>query len=325
MEIQEGHFLDACGVDGLCMHPTLSQSVDPSTFFVGDIDATEAQRPNLRACQSSNDLLVTEMDSAHLLPPYEALLGTSAPACLLTTSWNAFPSIPEHAELHMQSSGLPFGTRNTLSEDNSPSMSSTSSGQNRSHGGNGIGLGGGVPRVASMPNLPLSASAMTSTDLRRRAAVNRAGMPRSRSETDLTDMGKYIVPHSEFLTPPHLRKGKGGRQPAVDPRLDPRIDPKKARRILANRMSAAKSKMKQKSAVDGLRQRMEMLRLQRETLSSEVSALSEACAVKEAERETLQRQIRAVEESLRGSLSNGLSIAKGALENLTPARMGLVG
>jgi hypothetical protein len=29
---------------------------------------------------------------------------------------------------------------------------------------------------------------------------------------------------------------------------DPRIDPKKARRIMANRLSAAKSKMKQKSS-----------------------------------------------------------------------------
>ncbi len=53
-----------------------------------------------------------------------------------------------------------------------------------------------------------------------------------------------------YLTPPELRKGKGGRQPALDPRLDPSVDPKRAKRILANRLSAAKSKMKQKSHVD---------------------------------------------------------------------------
>lgn len=56
--------------------------------------------------------------------------------------------------------------------------------------------------------------------------------------------------HRAYLTPAHKRKGKGGRQPAADPRLDPGIDPKRARRILANRLSAARSKMKQKSHVE---------------------------------------------------------------------------
>ena len=58
--------------------------------------------------------------------------------------------------------------------------------------------------------------------------------------------------HLAYLTPAHKRKGKGGRQPAADPRLDPGIDPKRARRILANRLSAARSKMKQKSHVEVL-------------------------------------------------------------------------
>ena len=62
--------------------------------------------------------------------------------------------------------------------------------------------------------------------------------------------------HLAYLTPPHKRKGKGGRQPAADPRLDPSIDPKRARRILANRLSAARSKMKQKSHVDVRRPRL---------------------------------------------------------------------
>ena len=33
------------------------------------------------------------------------------------------------------------------------------------------------------------------------------------------DLKRYNVPHLPFLTPPHLRKGKGGRQPAADPRM----------------------------------------------------------------------------------------------------------
>lgn len=106
--------------------------------------------------------------------------------------------------------------------------------------------------------------------------------------------------HAQFLTPKHLRKGKGGRQPAVgasaltdaacplkpacsgyvsgfsgrssavstsahtprscsrvisrlvlhlqlDPRRDPRVDPARAKRVLANRLSAARSKMKARS------------------------------------------------------------------------------
>ena len=56
--------------------------------------------------------------------------------------------------------------------------------------------------------------------------------------------------HKVYLTPASKRKGKGGRQPATDPRLDPSVDPKKARRILANRLSAARSKLKQRSQVD---------------------------------------------------------------------------
>ena len=77
-----------------------------------------------------------------------------------------------------------------------------------------------------------------------RPAADR--MARSVSAGELGEAGRSAVPHMTYLTPLHLRKGKGGRQPAADPRLDPRIDPKKARRILANRLSAAKSKLKQK-------------------------------------------------------------------------------
>ncbi len=62
-------------------------------------------------------------------------------------------------------------------------------------------------------------------------------------------MDDIVSAHAQYLMPAHLRKGKGGRQPAMDPRRDPRVDTKKARRILANRLSAARSKMRQKTAV----------------------------------------------------------------------------
>lgn len=59
-----------------------------------------------------------------------------------------------------------------------------------------------------------------------------------------------VLAELAYLNPRNKRKGKGGRQPAMDPRLDPNVDPKKAKRILANRLSAARSKMKQKSHVE---------------------------------------------------------------------------
>ena len=58
------------------------------------------------------------------------------------------------------------------------------------------------------------------------------------------------VAHRAFLVPAHKKRGKGGRQPAADPRLDPSIDARRAKRILANRLSAARSKMKQKNQMD---------------------------------------------------------------------------
>lgn len=66
------------------------------------------------------------------------------------------------------------------------------------------------------------------------------------------------------------RKGKGGRQPAMDPRLDPNVDPKRAKRILANRLSAARSKMKQKSHVEVCWFEQSLTKSTRSTLLSHV-------------------------------------------------------
>lgn len=67
---------------------------------------------------------------------------------------------------------------------------------------------------------------------RRRTSGRARALPRSRSHSDLSlahggnrtavasdELERYNVPHLPFLTPPHLRKGRGGRQPAIDPRL----------------------------------------------------------------------------------------------------------
>ena len=60
-----------------------------------------------------------------------------------------------------------------------------------------------------------------------------------------------FVPESsveEQLVSPPKRRGKGGRQRAPPP--DASMDAKKAKRILANRISAAKSKEKQKRKIE---------------------------------------------------------------------------
>jgi len=82
-----------------------------------------------------------------------------------------------------------------------------------------------------------------------------------------------VLPHQQFLTAPHMRSGKGGRKPSIDPRLDPNVDPKKAKRILANRLSAAKSTLKRKRRVEALRRRIDGLGEVRGGLEREVMGL----------------------------------------------------
>ncbi|KAK9845601.1 hypothetical protein WJX84_003797 [Apatococcus fuscideae] len=99
-----------------------------------------------------------------------------------------------------------------------------------------------------------------------------------------------------YLTPPELRKGKGGRQPALDPRLDPNVDPKRAKRILANRLSAARSKMKQKTHVDGLKERASTLTKQKVHLQEEVKSLEKACEDTARENEAVMKQLQGLRE-----------------------------
>lgn len=274
--------LDACNdVPGSC---------HPSFHFVGDLEtgglslaAPPAAGPSSTALSSPDPFLsgdglgLCDLDQELLLDMSEAgdadLLPHPSPLAASACRWDAFPTIPEDAELQMlvplaaaaprrdaeplqpelqELKMLPGSPISALDAMAWPFSGSATPTEQAPAGGLR-----GVPRVASAPDLssstlhapPMGAwaggqAASSSFGLRRRAAANRA-MPRSRSAGDVADLAN--VPHLGYLTPQHLRKGKGGRQPAADPRLDPRIDPKKARRILANRLSAAKSKLKQKS------------------------------------------------------------------------------
>ena len=109
------------------------------------------------------------------------------------------------------------------------------------------------------------------------SGLRRTAVPKSYSTTDLSSLAsKYDVPHAQFLTAPSMRKGKGGRQPKMDPRMDPNIDPKKAKRILANRLSAAKSKLKQKTAMENLKVRIQGLEQNKIELEHEIMQLLSA-------------------------------------------------
>lgn len=107
------------------------------------------------------------------------------------------------------------------------------------------------------------------------------------------------VAHRAFLVPPHKKRGKGGRQPASDPRLDPNIDERRAKRILANRLSAARSKMKQKNQMDVLSGMIKQLEAHKKDLTSDAAEMMEVCETLEFENRRMSRESSVLEEFLR--------------------------
>lgn len=81
------------------------------------------------------------------------------------------------------------------------------------------------------------------------------------------------------------KRGKGGRNPALDARLDPSIDPKKAARIMANRLSAARSKMRRKmqTSTEGMQSKLVLLESQKHRLEREMERLDKLCNAMELE------------------------------------------
>jgi len=269
----QGLLIDACDGSGFIGG---SFCQDPSMFFVDAED--DAMVPSMAGQGErhsvDDDLLIMGAGSM------DSSLGNLGGE----VQWDAFPPIPEHSELgdfrlFISGEGMKMGHP----QDAGPSMVS--------YEGPKVRLSPGrVPKVASMPNFVSLVDESRDGDEQEEKKIPQLGIspptlpPRSYSTNDLSSLGttKYDVPHSQFLTAPHLRKGKGGRQPAQDPRMDPNIDPKKARRILANRLSAAKSKMKQKSAVESVKQKIQHLEEKKKKLLDQIAQLKEACTNEEA-------------------------------------------
>lgn len=129
-------------------------------------------------------------------------------------------------------------------------------------------------------------NALSSALDRLTASLNSDGtLPLSTFETIVKELSGIECLQTMLLFRPNKKKGKGGRQPAKDPRLDPNMDQRKAKRIVANRKSAARSKQKQK-------RRVETLQLQHDTLMIQMLLCSR-------EKEKLQHEIAAIEQDIR--------------------------
>lgn len=106
----------------------------------------------------------------------------------------------------------------------------------------------------------------------------------------LSDLPPALVPL--VIAKSTARRGKGGRQPAADPRLDPAVDPKRAKRILANRNSAAKSKLKQKLVMEGLKTKHQVLLCQQQVVARQVAEMKRHLANLERENAQLEEQVQ---------------------------------
>lgn len=106
------------------------------------------------------------------------------------------------------------------------------------------------------------------------------------------------------------KKGKGGRQPAVNPFLDPNVDPKKAKRIVANRESAARSKLRQKLFVESLKTKLESLGKQKTQLMQELTRLEASVEAVEADNAVLESRVK--------TLKNQNQAHSGSTEVWTP-------
>lgn len=300
MHPRAGAMLDACDTgQGMYASPT-----DPQTFFLHEDDEDD-DAPVMTIEAGRNLILENDENDQERERSQSLSRGFSRGS---HGSMGSFPPIPED---YVPLNGDEDYTSERFAMVEAEMLARGAAGVPQlddfsvRYGGPGQGIGQGVgglgrgmvPRVASMPNFSVGMGRVTSsesleemvaspsergptafTSSRGEAEVGRSRrVPKSFSTNDLSSLVmKYDVPHAQFLTAPSLRKGKGGRQPKMDPRMDPNIDPKKAKRILANRLSAAKSKLKQKTVMDGLKVKIQGLEQNKVDLEREIAHLESA-------------------------------------------------
>ena len=134
-------------------------------------------------------------------------------------------------------------------------------------------------------------SALSAALDRLTASLNSDGtLPLATFEKIVKELSGIECLQAMLLFRPNKKKGKGGRQPAKDPRLDPNMDPRKAKRIVANRQSAARSKQKQKRHVESLQLQHDTLMIQmllcgreKEKLENDIESIEQDTRVLESE------------------------------------------
>lgn len=165
-------------------------------------------------------------------------------------------------------------------------------------------------------------------DTLQRIGISPAAPSSGTRPDSLPDVNKLLSEIPEELIP-HVvekanRRGKGGRQPAIDPRMDPNIDPKKARRILANRQSAARSKMKQKLLVETLRTRQDVLASQRASSKEELELLRRMCADLQAKNAELEQRLSELVAS-QNAMQQAQHMQGAAANHLSHTQHGVMG
>ena len=281
-DLREHAILDACDGEGLMVSPK-----DPSTFFLDDDD----DGPAIGLGNSFEDTKYLDIENDE---------DDYARDDFISREFSGgFPPIPEDSEYGTGVVPDDFG-REQLSMAQMPFLGDQ---DDFAIGFNALKnqprkSSKGFHKVASMPNFSMENSLIEDDEGQVKASAASL-LPKSFSTNDLSSLSsqKYDVPHSQFLTAPHMRKGKGGRQPKIDPRMDPNIDPKKARRILANRLSAAKSKLKQKTALDKLKQRIQGLEAKKESLEQEIMMMRTKSAEEVEKRSHLQDILKQLQTS----------------------------
>ncbi|GMH35659.1 hypothetical protein BSKO_03527 [Bryopsis sp. KO-2023] len=164
------------------------------------------------------------------------------------------------------------------------------SGGGASEGGN-VGQDAVTLRRSTVPDSKTYAALSAALDTLT-ASLNEDGtLPYSTFEKIVHELSGIECLQSMLLFRPNKKKGKGGRQPAKDPRLDPNICPRKAKRIVANRQSAARSKQKQK-------QHLENLQLQHDTLTIQTLLCRREKEKLEKENGNLAKDIKILELEL---------------------------
>ena len=107
-----------------------------------------------------------------------------------------------------------------------------------------------------------------------------------------------------FLTTEPKKRNVSNKKLAPDPRLDPNVDPKRAKRIVANRESAARSKNKQKRHLEELKSMHRELTMKKFSIQKEIDEVQKVSLNLEDENKKLIEELDLRKKRKRDSTSS---------------------